>query len=97
MRTEHVKLGEDGRIVIPASTRQEMGLSPGDTLVLESDGVCLQIRTYQQVIREVQSYFKQFAKPGVSVVDELMAERRRDFELEEAKWKKHEEQRSRKK
>jgi bifunctional DNA-binding transcriptional regulator/antitoxin component of YhaV-PrlF toxin-antitoxin module len=27
----HTKLGDDGRVVIPATMRKELGLRPGDT------------------------------------------------------------------
>jgi AbrB family looped-hinge helix DNA binding protein len=85
MRTDHVKLGEDGRIVIPAATRHELGFNPGETLILESDGDSLLIRRHQNVLREIQDYFQQFATPGVSEVDVLIAERRAEFARENAK------------
>ncbi len=76
MHIEHVKLGEDGRLVIPAALRKEIGIRAGDTVVVESDGDSLLLRSYDQVLRETQDYFRQFARPGVSVVDELIADRR---------------------
>jgi AbrB family looped-hinge helix DNA binding protein len=72
---EHVQLAPDGRIVIPASVRKELGLKSGDALVLESDGTSLLIRTAEAVLQETQDYFRQFLQPGVSEVDELIAER----------------------
>ena len=80
--TAHLKLGVDGRLIIPASARRELGLEPGDAVVLESDGISLLIRSAQTVLEEAQSYFTQFATPGVSVVDDLIAERRRDAQHE---------------
>jgi AbrB family looped-hinge helix DNA binding protein len=79
---EHVQLAPDGRIVIPASARKELGLKSGDTLVLESDGTSLLIRTAEAVLEETQDYFRQFLQPGVSEVDGLIAERRLEAELE---------------
>lgn len=57
MHIEHVKLGEDGRLVIPAPFRKELGSQPGDTLVLESDGDSLLLRSYDRVLCEVQEAF----------------------------------------
>lgn len=74
--TEHVKLGADGRIVLPAALRHQLGLKPGDALVIESDGDSLLVRSYDAVIRETQAFFRQFPTPGVSEVDDLIAERR---------------------
>lgn len=81
---EHVQLAPDGRIVIPVSARKELGLKSGDTLVLESDGTCLLIRTAEAVLEESQAYFRQFVTHGESVVDELLAERRAEAAREEA-------------
>lgn len=73
---DHVKLADDGRIVIPASARRELGLKSGDMLILESDGVSILLRTTETVLEETQAYFRQFLQPGDNVVDELLAERR---------------------
>jgi AbrB family looped-hinge helix DNA binding protein len=82
---EHVQLAPDGRIVIPATARKELGLKSGDTLVLESDGTSLLIRSVDVVLHETQEYFRQFLKPGESVVDELIADRRAEAVREEDK------------
>ena len=84
MHTDYVRLGEDGRIVIPAAARRELGLTPGQTLVLESDGDTLLIRTGDAVLRDTQGYFRRFAAPGVSVVDDLIADRRAEAAVEES-------------
>jgi AbrB family looped-hinge helix DNA binding protein len=86
MKTEHVRMGDDGRIVIPAATRKDVGFQPGDTLVVESDGDSLLIRNLDTVVREVQSYFQQFVEPGSSIVDQFLADRAHDFTLEESKF-----------
>ncbi|MBY0460632.1 MAG: AbrB/MazE/SpoVT family DNA-binding domain-containing protein, partial [Gemmataceae bacterium] len=51
MQIEHVTLGENGRLVIPAAMRKEIGIQPGDTVVLESDGDSVLVRTLDQVVR----------------------------------------------
>ena len=84
MTIEHVKLNADGRFVLPARLRQSIGVKPGDTLVIESDGDSLLVRSLDQVIREVQDSFAPYRVPGVSVVDELIAERRAEAAKEEA-------------
>lgn len=83
MHTEHVKMNDDGRIVIPAAARRELGLKPGDTLVVECDGDSLLVRGYDAVVRETQDYFRQFADGG-NAVDELIADRRAEAAREEA-------------
>lgn len=76
MRIEHVRLGDDGRVVIPVAFRKEIGLQPGDPLVMESDGDSLLLRTYEQVLHEVQDAFAICRSDTSSIVDELIAERR---------------------
>jgi hypothetical protein len=54
----------------------------------------LRLRSHAQVVKDVQEYFRQFAKLGVSVVDELLAERRAEAQREEAdlaEWRKQQE------
>lgn len=83
MNTEHVKVGPDGRIVLPVALRKSVGLKPGDIAVIECDGDSLLIRPFDAVLRETQDYFRQFIPAGVSVVDELIAERRAEAAAEE--------------
>ncbi len=73
------KLIKGGKIVIPAELRREFGFNEGDTLVLEREGDGLVIKSYAQVVRDVQSTFKaMLADQKRSMVDELIAERRAD-------------------
>ncbi len=71
----HTKLGEGRRIVLPADLCRECGINPGDTVVLESTPTGINVRSFQDVLKEVQSFFTSFA-PGVSMVDELIQDRR---------------------
>jgi AbrB family transcriptional regulator (stage V sporulation protein T) len=73
----HAKLIKGGKIVIPAELRREFGLKEGDTLVFEREGSSLVIKTYEQVVREVQAEFKaMLGDRKISLVDELIADRR---------------------
>ena len=83
MRIEHTKLSEDGRLVIPAALRKEIGLHPGDTIVIESDGDSLLLRSYERVLQEVQEAFAPCRVPGASAADELIAERRAEAAAED--------------
>ena len=75
--TYHAKLIKGGKIVIPAALRREFGFKDGDTLVFESVGGRLVLKTYAQVVRDVQAEFKAMLPAGSrSMIDELLAERR---------------------
>ncbi|MBD8619379.1 AbrB/MazE/SpoVT family DNA-binding domain-containing protein [Sphingomonas sp. CFBP 13728] len=77
--TYHAKV-VSGQIVLPPELRRDAGIEDGDSLVIElnPDGG-LTMKTYAQVVREVQSEFRSMAKPADrNLVDELLAERRAD-------------------
>lgn len=75
--TYHAKLIKGGKIVIPVELRREFGFNDGDTLVFEREGNSLVLKTYAQVVREVQAEFKaMLGERKISMVDELIAERR---------------------
>ena len=74
--TYHAKV-VSGQIVLPLELRRDAGIEDGDSLVIEinPDGG-LSMKTYAQVVREVQSEFRSMAKPADrNLVDELLAER----------------------
>jgi len=83
MLIERITMAPDGRIVIPAAARRENNWGPGQSLIVESDGTSLLIRSDDDVLRETQDYFRQFAA-GASEVDALIAERRTEAARDEA-------------
>ena len=75
MSTTVVKIGQGGRIVLPAQIRKALGVTTGDDLILAlSDGE-VRMFTRREAIRRAQGMLKHLA-PGRSLVDELIAERR---------------------
>ncbi|MGA2277112.1 MAG: AbrB/MazE/SpoVT family DNA-binding domain-containing protein [Terracidiphilus sp.] len=84
------KINENGRIVIPAAIRQEMGLKAGDTVSMDFEEGVLRIETHRARIRRIQREIAQFAKPGILASDELIAERREEARREEEEIKRDE-------
>jgi len=86
--TYNAKVIAGGKIVIPAELRREFGIKDGDSLVIERDANgSMVLKTYAQVVREVQEAFRAMQKPGVDysgIVDELIAERREEAAREDA-------------
>jgi AbrB family transcriptional regulator (stage V sporulation protein T) len=78
-----VRIAAGGRIVIPAEVRQELGVSEGDELLLTRSEHGIRVTTVDQVVREAQAYFRQFKRPGESVIDELIREREAEAAGEE--------------
>jgi AbrB family looped-hinge helix DNA binding protein len=79
-----VVVGDRGRVVLPAEVRTELGLKPGSRLLLstEQDG-SLRLRAYRSVADQNRGMLIGSTPAGKSMVDELLAERRREAELED--------------
>lgn len=77
-----VKMNENGRVVIPASFRKALGIEPGDEMILRLEEDELRITTMEQRIKAAQRTVRKYVKPGVSLVDELIADRRREAKNE---------------
>jgi len=71
-----LKVNENGRVVIPAAYRKALGISPGDELILSLEDDELRITTMKRRIERAQRRARHYLKPGMSLVDELIAERR---------------------
>ena len=70
------KLGDGGRIVIPAEYREAMGLHVGDEVILRLEGKELHIFTLKQAIWRAQELVNRYIPQERSLADELIAERR---------------------
>lgn len=79
----HARVDAQGRIVIPADIRHALGIDTGEPLTLIVEGGKLRIFTLEQTIRRVQDEVAKYVPPGVSLVDELIAERRAEAAREE--------------
>jgi AbrB family looped-hinge helix DNA binding protein len=73
---DRVKLNENGRIVIPAAMRDALQIKPGDELLLHVEDGELHVTTRMQRIRRAQELVRRYVPEGVSLADELIAERR---------------------
>lgn len=71
-----LRVNENGRVVIPASFRKALGIHAGDEIVLRIEDDELRITTLKHRIERAQKLVRQHVKPGTSLVDELIAERR---------------------
>jgi AbrB family looped-hinge helix DNA binding protein len=76
------KINENGRILIPSAIREQMALKAGDSVVLTFENGVLRVESYLAIVRKIQEDFKPFRKPGVSMVDEFIAEKREEARRE---------------
>jgi antitoxin PrlF len=77
MDTEaRLRVNENGRVVIPASFRKALGINAGDEVVLRIEDDELRITTLKRRVERAQRRVRRYIKPGRSLADELIAERR---------------------
>jgi AbrB family looped-hinge helix DNA binding protein len=79
-----VVMAERGRLVLPVDVRERLNIKPGDRLTLrvEPDGT-MKLLTAAAFARSLRGMFKHLGVPGRSIVDDLIAERRREARMEE--------------
>lgn len=75
-QTHSARVDPSGRIVLPAEVRERLGIKPGDTLVLQDEGIALRVQSYDQALADAQAFCANLAPPEVSLADELIADRR---------------------
>ena len=80
------KLSPNGRIVIPAAIRETLGFRPNETLVMDVHEGALRVETYSQRIERVQRELARLIPAGVSLADELIADRRAEALREQQEW-----------
>jgi bifunctional DNA-binding transcriptional regulator/antitoxin component of YhaV-PrlF toxin-antitoxin module len=72
-------------VVIPAALRRELELEPGQTLMAHVESKRLVLESRAQILERLRAELRAAKRPGVSAVDELIAERREEARLEAAK------------
>ncbi|MGO9486462.1 MAG: AbrB/MazE/SpoVT family DNA-binding domain-containing protein [Rhodomicrobium sp.] len=75
-------LGPGGRVVIPAALREAMEVEEGDAILAWVEEGELHLLSPRVGARQAQAMLKGLLPEGVSLADELIAERRREAEAE---------------
>ena len=76
MNSIMTRIGEGGRVVVPARYRKVLGLEPGDDVILVLEDGEVRITTLPSVIQRAQEIVRRCNPEGRSLVDELIRERR---------------------
>ena len=89
--TYNAKIISGGKVVIPADLRRELGVKDGDDVVFEHEDGKIVLKSYAQVVREVQARFRKRLSKNYqgSMVDDLIAERRAKAAREEAEMERY--------
>lgn len=71
-----IRLGEGGRVVIPAEIRKALRLEPGDEMLVGVEGREVRLVPRANAVRRAQDLVRCYVAPGRRLADELIAERR---------------------
>lgn len=71
-----------GRVVLPADLRREMGLDDGGQLTVDVEGDVVRLDSRRLAIRRMQRELRELVPADVSLSDELIAERRAEARRE---------------
>lgn len=78
MHIVKTRVTQGGRIVIPAEMRKQLGIEIGEKVNVSIENNSIRILTQQEAIRKAQELVRKFVPEGVSLVDELVADRRKE-------------------
>lgn len=70
-----IRVGAQGRVVIPVALRKALNLKPGDRLMARKVDECLVLERRETIERRLRERFKHVPR-DVDLADELIAERR---------------------
>ena len=83
MPQQSAKVLDGGRLILPVEYRRTLNINPGDSVVIELDGDELRVRSRDAGLRRIQERLRKYIPEGVSLADELIADRRAEAAREE--------------
>jgi bifunctional DNA-binding transcriptional regulator/antitoxin component of YhaV-PrlF toxin-antitoxin module len=78
-----IRIAENGRMVLPRSARNALGVTGAGVVVLSIDGDDVKLTSMRQSIKRAQDLYRQHATNDLSV-DEFLAERHAEAARENA-------------
>lgn len=87
MNQDTLKVDNQGRVMLPSWWRKKQGISPSSELCIAvTEEGAIVIETREQGLRRAQALVRKYIPEGVSLSDELIAERRAEAarELEQS-------------
>ena len=86
-RSFTARINENGRIVIPAAIREQMGLKAGEAVVMEIQDGVLRIESHRAHIQKIQKEFSKLTATGSKLAStQLVEEREEEATQEMEQW-----------
>jgi AbrB family looped-hinge helix DNA binding protein len=79
--SKKVRVGRQGRIVIPASLRDSLSIKEGDVLTARQENGRLVLESRDEILKQARALFAHIPKE-ISLVDILIADRRAEARRE---------------
>jgi AbrB family looped-hinge helix DNA binding protein len=76
MQEYHTKIAPDGRIVLPASFRRELGLEAGDGIVIKLEDEELRIFSLSNAVKRAQTSVRKYMGGKKNLTDLFIVSRR---------------------
>jgi bifunctional DNA-binding transcriptional regulator/antitoxin component of YhaV-PrlF toxin-antitoxin module len=78
----HVRVSGGRRVVLPSEACKELGIGIGDTVIVDVAKGKVQLHTFDATLSAFRTLLAGKIPQGVSLVEELLAERRAEAERE---------------
>jgi antitoxin PrlF len=78
MNKVKAKISGSGRLVIPAAYRKELGINPGDDVILTLEEGEIRLVTARHAIERAQRLVRRYVPEGQQLSQELIQERREE-------------------
>jgi AbrB family looped-hinge helix DNA binding protein len=75
MAAQRGRIAEGGQLVIPDDFRRQLGLRPGDNVVMEVEDGELRVRSQKVVVARAEALVRRHMPEGASLVQELIRDR----------------------
>lgn len=87
--TYRLDVAEDGTTRLPPEVLKALGAPTGGVIIADLEGDRFTLISTMEAVRQLQEWMRPYIRPGISAVDELLAERRREVEMEERELQDH--------
>lgn len=77
------RIESNGRVAVPPAFLHALGLKENDPVILTMEEDSIRLMSLPASVRRAQAIVRQFVPAGVSLVDELLAERREEAKRED--------------
>ncbi len=79
---QHVAMASNGRLVIPANVRSELGMQDGGNFIVHVQNGQIRLEPIHAAVARAQAIVRHYVPETASLVGELTEDRRREAESE---------------